>query len=90
MSTDQDEDVAGATGYEVNTTLHIREHLPPEPFTGDYGPNPRPPVDWSRWKGRYWDQRDRVEFALANPPLETEPPGFPRAHHDRDGSQDDR
>ncbi|KAH6842355.1 hypothetical protein B0I37DRAFT_392947 [Chaetomium sp. MPI-CAGE-AT-0009] len=63
------------TRYGVNTTLRIRKHVPPEPFTGDYGDSPRPPVDWSRWKGQNLWKIDRVEFALANPPLETKPPG---------------
>lgn len=61
--------------YGIDATLRIREHLPPEPFTGAYGPSPRPPVDWTRWKGLAAWQIDRVDFALANPPLKTEPPG---------------
>ncbi|KAG7287479.1 hypothetical protein NEMBOFW57_006991 [Staphylotrichum longicolle] len=65
----------GTGWYGVNNTLSIRKHLPPDPFTGDYGPSPRPPVDWSRWKGQDLGKIDRVEFALANPPLETVPPG---------------
>ncbi|EAQ84161.1 predicted protein [Chaetomium globosum CBS 148.51] len=68
---------ATSTIYRENKTLRIREHLPPEPFTGDYGPSPRPEVDWSPWQDvPYW-QIDRVEFALANPPIETEPPTGP-------------
>ncbi|KAK3291583.1 uncharacterized protein B0H64DRAFT_409485 [Chaetomium fimeti] len=68
-------DAPGSTRYGVNTTLRIRKHVPPEPFTGDYGESPRPPVDWSRWKNQEPWKVDRVEFALANPPLETTPPG---------------
>ena len=68
-------DALATTRYGVNTTLSIRKHLPPDPFTGSYGPSPRPPVDWSRWKGQDLGKIDRVEFALANPPLETVPPG---------------
>jgi hypothetical protein len=62
------------TAYRANTTLRIREHVPPEPFTGDYGPNPRPQVDWTPWRDVAASQIDRLDFALANPPLETERP----------------
>ncbi len=65
----------GSARYGVNTTLRIRKHVPPEPFTGAYGPSPRPPADWSRWKGQNLWEVDRVEFALANPPLDTSPRG---------------
>ena len=65
----------GSARYGVNTTLRIRKHIPPEPFTGAYGPSPRPPADWSRWEGQDLWEVDRVEFALANPPLDTTPPG---------------
>jgi hypothetical protein len=61
--------------YAPKTTLRSREHLPPEPFTGVYGPNPRPPVDWSPWEDLEWWKIDRIELALAYPPLETTPPG---------------
>jgi hypothetical protein len=66
---------ADPTSYRANTTFFIREHHPPEPFTGAYGPSPRPPVDWRRWEHQDAWEIDRVEFALANPPLETSPPG---------------
>ncbi|EAQ84470.1 predicted protein [Chaetomium globosum CBS 148.51] len=66
---------SGKSQYGIHTTLRIREHVPPEPFTGSYGPCPRPPVYWSRWKDQDLWKIDRVEFALANPPLETKPPG---------------
>lgn len=75
MGTSQD--ALGITRYGINTTLGIRQHVPPEPFTGAYRPSPRPRADCSRRKGRDLRQIDRVEFALANPPLETEPPGTP-------------
>lgn len=61
--------------YGVNTTLHICEHLPPEPFTGVYGPSPRPLVDWTRWANLESWEIDRVKFALVNPPIDTTPPG---------------
>ncbi|KAK4157792.1 hypothetical protein C8A00DRAFT_29329 [Chaetomidium leptoderma] len=68
-------DAPSSTRYGVDTTLRIRNHEPPEPFTGTYGPCPRRPADWSRWKGQNLREIDRVEFALANPPFETDPPG---------------
>lgn len=68
-------DTPDRTRYGAGKTLQIRKHVPPEPFTDDYGPSPRPPVDWSRWEGQGLGEIDRVEFALANPPLETDPPG---------------
>lgn len=68
-------DAPSGTRYGVDTTLRIRKHVPPEPFTGAYGPSPRPRVDWSHWKGQNLRKINRVEFALANPPLETNPPG---------------
>lgn len=61
--------------YPENTVLRIREHVPPEPFLETYGPTPRPPVDWERWGDMKNTESDRVDFALANPPVETEPPG---------------
>ncbi|KAL2127513.1 hypothetical protein VTI74DRAFT_10621 [Chaetomium olivicolor] len=64
-----------ASAYDVGTKLCIREHLPPQPFTGSYGPIPRPPVDWARWEDFADWEVDRVAFALCNPPIETEPPG---------------
>ncbi|KAL2021345.1 hypothetical protein VTK56DRAFT_7316 [Thermocarpiscus australiensis] len=67
--------LATSPAYGPNTTLRIREHLPPEPFTDDYGPNPRPPIDWNRFKHAGESESYRVEFALAYPPIETEPPG---------------
>jgi hypothetical protein len=65
------------TAYAPQTTLCIREHLPPEPFrgNGDYGPSPRPDADWSRWDQCASYATKLIEFALANPPLEIEPPG---------------
>ena len=61
--------------YSRDTTLRIYRHLPPEPFTGYYGPSPRPPTDWSRWEGKPSWEIDRFELALTNPPLETAAPG---------------
>lgn len=67
-------DAPDSTRYGVNTSLHIRRHVPPEPFGGDYGPSPRRRVDWSRWKGQNLCDINRLEFALTNPPFETDPP----------------
>ena len=67
--------VSSESAYRVGTKLRIREHIPPRPFTGDYGPSPRPSVDWSRWEDLADSEIGRVEFALANPPIETKPPG---------------
>lgn len=74
---DSDNDVKPTTppAYRVNATLRIREHLPPHPFTGDYGPSPRPPINWKPWKGKKTREIDRVKLALANPPIDTGPPG---------------
>ncbi|KAL2196107.1 hypothetical protein P885DRAFT_69711 [Corynascus similis CBS 632.67] len=54
-------DAPSSTRYAVNTTLRIREHEPPQPFTGAYGPSPRPRADWSRWKGQNLWKIDRVD-----------------------------
>ncbi|KAK4149469.1 hypothetical protein C8A00DRAFT_46926 [Chaetomidium leptoderma] len=65
--------VLNATGtsspYVKGVELRIRRHLPPEPFGGEYGPNPRPKVP-VRIDGL---PVKRVAFALDNPPLETGP-----------------
>jgi hypothetical protein len=68
---------AGLTTYQDSTTLRILKHVAPKPFSTEPGHSPRPAVDWTPWKDvEYWEV-DRVELALANPPLETEPPTDP-------------
>ena len=71
----------GRAVYHKNRTLRIRAHLPPEPFEGDYEKNPRPPIDWSRWRSEDNPDVDRIELALAHPPLETDPPAPGPAKH---------
>ncbi|KAK3290185.1 uncharacterized protein B0H64DRAFT_413585 [Chaetomium fimeti] len=70
-------DTTTPTRYAPDTTLRIREHLPPEPFraNSDYKPSPRPDADWSCWDPDAYEITNLTEFALANPPVETESPG---------------
>ncbi|KAH6623517.1 hypothetical protein F5144DRAFT_606010 [Chaetomium tenue] len=59
-----------STPYHKGAQFRIRPHVPPEPFGGAYGPNPRPKVS-------VWPENvpvERVAFALQYPPLETAPP----------------
>ncbi|KAK3290732.1 uncharacterized protein B0H64DRAFT_420885 [Chaetomium fimeti] len=56
--------------YQAGAQFRIRAHVPPEPFGGAYGPNPRPQV--SVWPDNVPAQR--LPFALQYPPLETPPP----------------
>ncbi|KAH6847370.1 hypothetical protein B0I37DRAFT_374895 [Chaetomium sp. MPI-CAGE-AT-0009] len=59
-----------STLYQAGAQYRIRPHVPPKPFGGDYGPNPRPQV--SVWPNNV--PVKRLPFALQYPPLETPPP----------------
>ncbi|KAK3901464.1 hypothetical protein C8A05DRAFT_44879 [Staphylotrichum tortipilum] len=56
--------------YQEGVELRIQKHVPPKPFSRGHGPCPRSNV------GLNQDVEfvDRVDFALNNPPLATEPP----------------
>lgn len=63
-----------ANPYRPGRTLVIRQHIPPEPFqiNGHYRDNPRPVADLDHWETRKEFGIDRLEFALAHPPMENE------------------
>ena len=54
--------------YAKGVELCIQRHVPPKPFGGDYGPSPR--GEAVRPESEFID---RLDYVLANPPLDTVP-----------------
>ncbi|KAK4141967.1 uncharacterized protein C8A04DRAFT_13652 [Dichotomopilus funicola] len=73
----------GKTYWQGKSFL-IRKHCPPEPFqvNGHYRDNPRPIADWDLWGARKQYGIDRLEFALAYPPMDDESHQHPSTGND--------